>query len=320
MSAPKLSVIVIAYRMAAQLENTLYSLSPAYQRGIGESEYEVLVMENDSGDNLDPGYVAQLPPNFRYYLRNETAVTPVPAINEAFDQCRAPFVCLMIDGARMLSPGALAMALAAARINPEALVAVPGYHLGDCEQHMANPAVSRLDAEREMLEATGWRDDGYELFRVATFSGANGNGYLQPMMECNCMFASLDNFERIGFADTTFTQPGGGSINLHMYRALGMLPDTELFVLPGEGSFHQFHGGVTTSAYDDREAELERHRTQLHSKWPGGFHALRREPQLLGAVPAQAQSFLARSLELAEKRYQRLTHTGKPLWPDDTGR
>ena len=127
-----------------------------------------------------------------------------------------------------------------------------------------------------------WRGDGYELFGISTFSGANRRGYLQPIMECNCLFASAENFAAIGHANTEFTLPGGGSINLHMYRSLGMLPGTQLFVTPGEGSFHQFHGGVTTSSYAQREAEIEKHRVQLHSYWPGGFHSLRREPKLLG--------------------------------------
>ena len=90
-----------------------------------------------------------------------------------------------------------------------------------------------------------------------------------------------------------------------------------LFVTPGEGSFHQYHGGVTTSSYEEREAEIEKHRVQLHSYWPGGFHSLRREPTLIGAVPPQAQRFLQKSLERAAVRARRLAHQGKPLWPDD---
>jgi hypothetical protein len=102
-----------------------------------------------------------------------------------------------------------------------------------------------------------------------------------------------------------------------MYRSLGMLPGTELFVLPGEGSFHQYHGGVTTSSYAQREAEIEKHRVQLHSYWPGGFHSLRREPALLGRVPPQAQPFLTKSLQRSQDRVKRLKAQGKPTWQDD---
>jgi glycosyltransferase involved in cell wall biosynthesis len=316
-STPKVSVIVVAYRMSRQLENTLYTLSAGYQRGVVPEDYEVIVMENSSSDNLDPAAVDALPDNFRYVLREETAATPVYAVNEAFALCRAPFVCLMIDGARMVSPSILSTALKAYSVTQQAIVAVPGYHLGEDEQHLVADQRDLAAEEAELLASVDWRRDGYELFRIATFSGANRNGYLQPIMECNCLFASAGNFAAIGHANRDFTLPGGGSINLHMYRSLGMLPGTELFVLPGEGSFHQYHGGVTTSSYDERAAEIEKHRVQLHSYWPGGFHSLRREPALLGRVCPQAQPFLVRSLQRSQRRIERLKAQSKPFWPDD---
>ena len=316
-STPKVSVIVVAYRMSRQLENTLYTLSAGYQQGVVPEDYEVIVMENSSSDNLDPAAVDALPDNFRYVLREETAATPVYAVNEAFALCRAPFVCLMIDGARMVSPSILSTALKAYSVTQQAIVAVPGYHLGEDEQHLVADQRDLAAEEAELLASVDWRRDGYELFRIATFSGANRNGYLQPIMECNCLFASAENFAAIGHANRDFTLPGGGSINLHMYRSLGMLPGTELFVLPGEGSFHQYHGGVTTSSYDERAAEIEKHRVQLHSYWPGGFHSLRREPALLGRVGPQAQPFLVRSLQRSQRRIERLKAQGKPFWPDD---
>ncbi len=316
-ATPKVSVILIGYKMASQLENTLASLAADYQRGVCEEDYEVIVMENSSSENLPPAVVARLPANFHYSLREETAVTPVYAVNEAFARCRAPVICLMIDGARMASPGIIRTALDAFAITEDAVVAVPGYHLGSDEQHMVEGVADQLAYERELLNSVDWRGNGYELFSISTFSGANRRGYLQPIMECNCVFASAANYAAIGHANTDFQLPGGGSINLHMYRSLGMLPGTRLFVTPGEGSFHQYHGGVTTSSYEEREAEIEKHRVQLHSYWPGGFHSLRREPSLIGAVPPQAQPFLQKSLDRAAARAKRLAHQGKPLWPDD---
>lgn len=314
---PKVSVILIAYRMPGQLQNTLRTLSPDYQQGVSAEDYEVIVMENSSAENLPADCVETLPENFHYVLRQESSATPVYAVNEAFELARAPYICLMIDGARMVSPGIISNALMAYTMSPGAIVAVPGYHLGHDEQHMVEGVEDQLDHEQQLLSSVDWEGEGYELFTIATFSGANRRGYLQPIMECNCLFASAQNYAAIGYANPDFTLPGGGSINLHMYRSLGMLPDTQLFVTPGEGSFHQFHGGVTTSSYSEREAEIEKHRVQLHSYWPGGFHSLRREPQLLGAVAPQAQPYLMHSLEKAQVRNRRLAHQGKSLWPDD---
>ncbi|MFK8049897.1 MAG: glycosyltransferase family 2 protein [Halioglobus sp.] len=316
--SPTVSVIVIAYRMSSQLENTLLTLAPEFQQGVTADDYEVIVVENSSSDNLPVEKVAKLPSNFRYLLREETAVSPVHAINIAFDMCKAPYICLMIDGARMVSPGIIYNALMAYAISENAVVAVPGYHLGHEEQHLVEGDPNQAETEKALLASVDWQSDGYELFRISTFSGANSHGYLHPLMECNCLFGSAKNYAAIGNADTQFQLHGGGSINLHMYRSLGMLPGTALFVLPGEGSFHQFHGGVTTSSYRERAEEIERHRVQLHSLWPEGFSSLRRESTLLGRVPPQAKPFLIHSLQRAQKRNKRLIGQGKDPWEDDT--
>lgn len=316
--SPKVSVIVIGYKMPKQLHNTLLTLTPDYQLGVCADDYEVIVIENSSGDNLAPETLQNLPQNFHYLLRDETAVSPVYAVNEGFEMSRAPFICLMIDGARMVSPGTIRTALQAYAINQNAVVAVPGYHLGQDEQHLVAGQRDQLAHETQLLTSVEWQANGYELFSISTFSGANRQGFLNPIMECNCLFASKANYQAIGHANTEFQLPGGGSINLHMYRSLGMLPGTDFFVLPGEGSFHQYHGGVTTSSYQEREAEIEKHRIQLHSFWPGGFHSLRREATLLGKISPQSKPFLMKSLQHYEKRFRRLKNSSIDLWPDDT--
>lgn len=304
--------------MSAQLENTLLTLAPGYQQGVDKDDYEVIVLENNSNDSLSPDRVAALPDNFRYVLRDEPAVSPVYAVNEGFSLCRAPLICLMIDGARMVSPGIIHTALQAYTISQNAIVAVPGYHVGQEEQHLVAGEQDQAAYESGLLNSVDWRGNGYELFSISTFSGANRRGYLNPIMECNCLFASADNFAAIGHANTKFQLPGGGSINLHMYRSLGMLPESEFYVLPGEGSFHQYHGGVTTSSYEKREADIAEHKVQLHSFWPGGFHSLRRDASLLGHVAPQANTFLVASLQHSQRRSTRFIDNGNDPWPDDT--
>jgi len=317
MTAPAVSVIVIGYRMSTQLARTLQTLSPGYQRGVNPSDYEVIVVENSSDDNLAPTVVAELPDNFHYTLRDEAGHSPVPAINFAFSQCRGACLGLIMDGARMASPGIIRGAMDAMAVTHRAVVVVPGYHLGEQEQHLHDSDAAALAQEQILLESVDWQTEGYELFTIATFSGANPNGYLQPIMECNCVFASAESFREVGYADPQFTMPGGGSVNLHIYRSLGMLAGSRIFVLPGEGSFHQYHGGVTTSSYEDRQAELERHRVQLHSPGPGGFNSLRRSPTRLGEVPLQAYPFLEVALERSRKRLHKRARQNLPAWPDD---
>ncbi len=50
-----------------------------------------------------------------------------------------------------------------------------------------------------------------------------------------------------GGLDERFDQPGGGLVSLDLFSRLLGLSDTELIVLLGEGSFHQLHGGASTS-------------------------------------------------------------------------
>ena len=315
--APLLSIIVIGYNMPAQLTNTLFTLSTAYQVSVSEQDYEVIVVENASADNFDESILPSLGRNFHFFRRDETAHTPVPAINFGFEKCRGKAIGLMIDGARMVTPRVIQYVLMSQKISPQFFTIVPGYHLGDQAQHLNVSSGYNEGVEKKLLNSTNWRENGYELFTIADISGANLNGYFNPIMECNCMFASAESFEKIGRADKRFTSRGGGAVNLHMFRSLGILKDSKYFILPGEGSFHQYHGGVTTSEYDGIDQVHAANSAQLQDIWSGKFYSLRREPILLGAVTPWANDYMQFSLKKFSKRFNRLKALGERLWEDD---
>ncbi|HSC76575.1 MAG TPA: glycosyltransferase [Pseudomonadales bacterium] len=320
MRNPGLSIIVIVYNMPRQAMNTLLSLALPYQKNVAVDDYEVIVVENCSDHQLNAADVAALGPQFRYFLRDEKGVSPAPAVNFAFAQCRGNQIGLIIDGARMVTPRVIEYAMLGAKISQQALVMVPGYHLGEKDQKFHLQTGHSEELEIEKLTAMAWQDNGYRLFKWACWSSSNQRGYLQPMQECSALFCSAENFRSIGGADERFDQPGGGSINLYLYRKLGMLPEIQLFVLPGEGSFHQFHGGITTQelAEDDvRKAVLKSFDTRLEEIWGAPFKALTREPMLLGAVTHWAQPFLEKSSDMASQRFTRLKLNKKPFWDDD---
>ena len=319
-SSPQLSIIVVVHNMPRQAMNTLYSLSSAYQRDVDEAEYEVLVMENSSGNTLDAAAVEALGSNFDYCLREEDGVSPAPAINAALARCRGAAVGLLIDGARMLSPRVLANALAALRL-PGAIVAVPGYYLsaaGAVEGGTSAADAAAILAEEEaLLAGSGWQDEGYALFDQACFSNGNRHGFMEPLMECNALFCRTELLRQIGGADERFDLRGGGALNLHLYRQLATSPGSRLYMLGGEGNFHQFHGGTSTTAGDERDALVQTFKAQLDSFWPGGFKGVRREPILFGPVATQALPFLEASLESTRLRARRLADQGRPLWEDE---
>jgi hypothetical protein len=62
----KLSVVVVVYDMPRQAMNTLFSLSTTYQRNVDSNDYEVIVVENKSQNNLDKIAVESLAGTYRY--------------------------------------------------------------------------------------------------------------------------------------------------------------------------------------------------------------------------------------------------------------
>lgn len=320
---PLLSIIVIAYDMQRQALNTLISLSTDYQQDVSADDYEVIVVENRSRRNMDADAIAQLPGNFRYFLRDEPGVSPAPAINFGFSQARGRYIGLMIDGARMVSPGVVKYALMAFRMTPDAMVVVPGYQLGESDQQFHLSKGYSEETEQQLLADIGWPNapgSGYRLFDIACWSEANPHGYFHPFMECNCLFVDAEVFRDIGQADERFDLGGGGSLNLFIYRKVAIHPRTQSVMLVGEGSFHQLHGGVTTSEVVDREAILAEHRQQLAHLLGEPFRSPTVEPILLGQVKSPALSYLQRSVERGMDRVMRFAHRNEDPFADQANK
>lgn len=297
--SPVLSVVVIVYDMAEQALNTLRSLDPGYQ-GVDPALYEVIVVENRSPRIMDPAAIAALPAaaipgHLSYTLRDEPGVSPAAAINAGLARARGQTIGIMIDGARMLSPGVLRHVLMARQITDRALVAVPGYQLGPTPQHLDDRR--KPEDDFALLAQIGWPEAGYALFEVSSMSQANRQGVFRSFMECNCLFAPADVLADLGGADERFDLPGGGALNLFMYHRLAHHPRTQLFVLPGEGSFHQSHGGVTTAPREDRDAFLARVLDQLNTLLGQPFQSPDVPTTLLGQLPRELGPFLVFSAE-----------------------
>lgn len=317
MNQPLLSIIVIAYDMRRQALNTLISLTPTYQEGVDPNDYEVIVVENRSRRNMDAAAVAALPGNFRYFLRDEPGVSPAAAMNFATSLARGRFVGLMIDGARMVTPGVVRYTLMAFKLAPDALVVAPGYHLGENEQQFHLTHGYSEEKERELLDNIDWQRNGYRLFEISCLSGANPNGFFHPFMEANCLFVAAELFQEIGGADERFDMPGGGALNLYIYYKLALHPRTRPFMLAGEGSFHQLHGGVTTSEVAGRDDLLERQKAQLTELLGHPFHSPTIEPTFLGKIRSPALPFLEFSVKRGMDRAARVAKRGEHMYGDE---
>lgn len=288
------SFVVIVYDMPQQAENTVCSLLPSYQRGVSGSEYEIIVVENASANRMRPAFLESLPDNVRYFLREQPEPSPAEAINYGASQARGGHICVMIDGARMLTPGVVRSILMGHRMLDNAVVTVPGYHLGrELQQQAVNSGYS-LERERELLASIAWPEAGYRLFDIACFSGSSAPGLFLPNSESNCISLHRELWQALAGCDSRFDLRGGGLINLDLYKRACEHPGVQHVIVLGEGTFHQFHGGVTTGGQSRelRDAYIEQSMAQYRELRGEEFVSPVTRPVYLGEIPAQAQKFV----------------------------
>ena len=208
---------------------------------------------------------------------------------------------LIIDGARMASPGLLADARLAMRLADRPIVATPGYHLGPTRHMEANDTAYDKATEDRLLDELDWCADGYKLFELSTLAGSSGRGWFGPMGESSALFMSREVWRELGGLEERFELPGGGLVNHDLYRRACALEGARLIVLLGEGTFHQLHGGAATSrrlGWDEMHAEYEGIRGEP-------YRPPTNPPLYLGGIHPSTLLHLEQSVELMRKRVMR---------------
>ena len=247
---PCLSVMVVAYNMARELPRTLYTLSAQYQRDIDPHMYEVVVLDNGSTPPVPESLCDDLqawPGQFRVVRIAPASPSPVPAINIGLSQARGRYIGVMIDGARMCSPGLLGQALQVCQGVPDAVVGALGWYLGPDFQRQAMQRGYDQEREDALLASIDWRKDGYQLYTIASMDESSMDGWYAPVSEFNALFMSQVLWQRLGGYDPGFDMPGGGLANLDICKRALELPETQGVLLRGEATFHQVHGGTATN-------------------------------------------------------------------------
>lgn len=247
-----LSVVIAAYNMERELPRTIRSLSPAMQRGVHPEAYELIVVDNGSARPIDlAGQAGAVDLRVLRIDPAEASISPVGAVNVAATGARGDLLGVMIDGARLASPGLLAAASEAARIDARAVVLSLGFHLGHKVQMESVHDGYDQNVEDRMLEQAGWLEDGYRLFDVSVLAGSSRNGWFRPINESNAIFMRRSLWDELGGFDPAFRSAGGGFANLDLLSRAVALPGAVVVTLLGEGTFHQVHGGVATNARDN---------------------------------------------------------------------
>jgi glycosyltransferase involved in cell wall biosynthesis len=250
---PRLSVVVICFNMRREIARTLHSLSAGYQRGIDRDSYEVILVDNGSAEPPVAEAFAHLPLNLHVLHMRNPRPSPVAALNLGLAASNGALIGVMIDGARMVTPGMLAAALRAGRLHDRAIVFTQSLTLGHGRQ-WENVAVGYdAAAEDRLLDSIRWPEDGYRLFEIATWlSGETSERrWSIPFYESNALFMPRALWEETGGYDPAFESPGGGFASCDMFARATALADTQIVVLTGEATFHQIHGhSISTSSRD----------------------------------------------------------------------
>jgi glycosyltransferase involved in cell wall biosynthesis len=306
-TVPELSVVIVVYRMQREAPRTLYSLSSAYQQGVGDDRYEVIVVENPSDQMLSAEEVHRFGPQFRHRVNPRPSRSPASAVNLGAKEALGRHLMLMIDGARIVTPGILRHTLTALRLYDRPVVATLAWHLGPDNQARSIHKGYCQEVEDRLLAESGWESDGYRLFNISALAGSCGNGWFFPITESSCLTMSRDHFSGLGGYSEEFQSPGGGLLNLDFYARAVADATRPLIILLGEGSFHQVHGGVATNRRDDEPLRQFREEYQRVRGRP--FATPQTTPVFFGGMPETAKPFMRRSFNKAQELYrQRYPH------------
>ncbi|MBU2605852.1 MAG: glycosyltransferase [Alphaproteobacteria bacterium] len=271
---PKVSVIIIAYNMAREVPRTVQSFLPPYQEKLEAGDVEILVMENGSSSPIPETVRSGWPPAVRYINVPSPSASPAAALNLGVDMASAPVVVPVIDGARMASPGLLHNGLSVLRQEPDAFVGTTGFHLGSQRQPIAVLSGYNQQVEDELLASIGWPKQGYRLFEICSPGGSAGGAWFGGASESNAPLLLKARYLELGGFDPAFDIPGGGLVNLDFYER-AVTSGKPYYMLVGEGTFHQIHGGVTTSK-SVREVEADGRTT--FQRYTDQYEAIRSRP------------------------------------------
>jgi hypothetical protein len=302
---PSLSIVVVIFNMEREARRSLHSLSASYQHGVSEDDYEVIVVDNGSDRPFNGGSVAEFGRNFRYHYvedarESKAKQSPARPMNIGVALARSDYLALMIDGARIVTPRLLHYGLQLPKMFARPCGLTLGWHIGPDLQSRSIQKGYNQAVEDALLERIAWPSAPYRLFEISTQHDPS-DGWFRLVGESNFTFVERRVLEDIGGFDERFVESGGGLVNLDVQTLLYDREDLDLTMILGEGTFHQYHGGATSSTPwseipDVFRAFLEEyHRIRGRHFWC----ASDRRPHYVGHLPIEALHYLHQFVESA---------------------
>lgn len=287
-----LTVIVVVYDMAREIPRTLQGLSRSYQENCEDLSYEVLVIDNGSPNPVDESVITAAGPEFKYHRLENPPPSPAYALNYGAKLAKGDTLCFMVDGAHLLTPGTFYKALGAGKALRNAVVGVRYFYTGPGQQNETLGLGYSKEREDELLKRINWPNNGYRLFEVGSALAYKQfpvvTWFYKPL-ESNCLFMSAEHFKNIGGVDERFDIPGGGFMNLDLFKRACDNGDATPVLLIGEGSFHQLHGGTTTNVSPEVQEELvERYKQQYREIHGEDLKGVSSDVFFFGHMPTEA--------------------------------
>ncbi len=248
-----ISFVIVAYNIPKQLVRTLTSCTPFYQ-DIEPSRLEIIIIDNGSDVPLELSDFKGFPRVSRV-IRVDGRPSPVFGLNLGIAEAKFSNIALMIDGAHMLTPGVVKNARSVLEFMRRPVINVPQYILGAASQNLRS-INNAYEQETEDLKDLGWPLNGYALLDYAVIAGENPNKQYLDAIETNCLITTKEVLAECGGYDEGFDEAGAGLANIEIFNRLCHDPMNQYVTLPGEGSFHQDHGGTTTSLSSEERDKL----------------------------------------------------------------
>lgn len=260
MKTPKLSIVVVAFDMKRELPRTVLSLSAPYQQDVDPDDIEIIIADNGSHEPVERHWFEQ-DLNLRIMRVEDGGASPCRAINLAVQQARAEKIAIVIDGARLVTPGMIFGALAASKLAENVVVSTLHFHLGPKVQQISVTEGYTRAVEDDLLASIDWSNQGYRLFEICALGESARGGVGVTPFEANFIVMEKSRFHEIGGFDERFQSIGGGLANWDFFLRAINDPLAFPVMLVGEGNFHQLHYGATTQEGGVRRRNLESEQT-----------------------------------------------------------
>ena len=244
-----ISVVVAAHDFRRELPRTVRSLSPPYQTGLDAAHLEIIVVDNGSSEPVKPDWFEGVSADLKIIRFPPGNPSPCRAINAGVAIAEGALVSVLIDGARIASPGLLARARAAMQLADDVFVVTMGFHLGPQPQQISLTEGYGPEVEDKLLAQIGWPADGYRLFEVCARGQSYSSGVLSNFPETPAFMMRRASFARLGGFAEAFKFRGGGLANFEFFERVLCDERITPVILIGEGTFHQVHGGTSTAAH-----------------------------------------------------------------------